>query len=60
MSSILHFCFDLRGYQLVHWFPDWQGIGWQQASGWLAGPYDWFMYLGFWEIRKWTEEATDE
>ena len=42
-----------KKYQLVHWFPCWCGFGFVRAMHGIALIYDWFLWLGFWEVRKW-------
>lgn len=44
------------GYQLVRWFPEWQGFHFIRQgtnSDWCY-IYEWYLYLGFWELRKWS------
>jgi len=40
-------------YQLINWFPEWQGIGFIKSTYGLALIYDWYLYLGYLEVRKW-------
>lgn len=46
-------------YQFVMWFPHFVGFGFKRTrikdSG-MAMVYDWFFWLGFFEIRKWKSE----
>ena len=39
-------------YQLVTWFPKFK-IGFEKSTNRLSVVYDWYLYLGFWELRKW-------
>jgi len=42
-------------YQFVSWWPDWHGFHFLKPdpkSGY-ARIYEWYLYLGWWEIRKW-------
>jgi hypothetical protein len=47
----------VASYQVINWFPKW--AGWAQFKRLdpkqtdLALIYDWFLWIGFWEIRKW-------
>ena len=43
----------MKKYQFVNWFPEYQGFGFIRAMLGLGLIYDWYLYLGFWEIRKW-------
>jgi len=45
----------MKKYQFVNWFPEWQGFGFARATGAMALIFDWYIWLGFWEIRKWHE-----
>jgi len=41
--------------QLIKWFPKWQGfyfIKLDPSKTNIALIYDWFLYIGFWEMRK--------
>jgi len=43
-------------YHFVNWFPDWRGFHFyklnpEKSSYYLI--YEWFLFIGFWEIRKW-------
>ena len=45
-----------RRYQLVRWFPDWHGFAFVRLDPRrtdLALIYDWCLYVGFWELRRW-------
>lgn len=45
------------GYQLVRWFPEWQGFHFMRVStdsDWQY-IYEWYLWLGFWEVRKWSK-----
>ena len=44
-----------HGYQWINWFPRWQGFGFKrslQYSAW-ACIYDWYLWFGWFEIRRW-------
>ena len=43
----------MKKYQFVRWFPSYKGFGYKKAIGALALIFDWYIWLGFWEIRKW-------
>lgn len=45
----------MRKYQFVSWFPDFCGFGFGKKKKAIALIYDWSIWLGFWEIRKWHE-----
>ena len=48
----------MKNIQLINWFPNWQGFKYKitdpkkdtNAAYYLI--YEWFLLLGFWEIRK--------
>lgn len=43
-----------RNYQFIFWFPVWQGFHFYRMTyknRWSL-IYEWFLYLGFWELRK--------
>ena len=44
-------------FQVVNWYPDWQGMGIEICHEDDPGPmkyiYDWCVWAGYWEIRKW-------
>lgn len=43
-------------YQFVSWFPDWVGFGFTRLNPDktnMALIYQWYFYIGYWEIRKW-------
>jgi len=40
-------------FQFVSWFPDWRGFGFYRDTHGQWRVYDWFLVVGFWEIRKW-------
>jgi len=46
-----------RNLQFVNWFPEWKGFGfrnlWKKQNSDLRYIYDWLLWFGFWEIRKW-------
>ena len=44
-------------YQFVNWFPDWHGFSFKKSEHGLRYIYDWYLYLGYWEIRKWHKET---
>lgn len=48
----------MKKYQFIKWFPEWCGVGFKipQAGSGFRLIYDWFLWLGFWEIRKWNNE----
>ncbi len=35
------------------WHKDWQGIHFRKAAHGLSLTYDWYLWCGFLEIRKW-------
>lgn len=43
----------MKRYQFINWFPKWQGFHFRKAVYGLALLYDWYLWLGFWEIRRW-------
>jgi len=46
------------GFQLVFWFPSWQGFGFTDYRGTVSDMkyiYEWLFWFGFWEIRKWSK-----
>ena len=46
-----------KGYQLVNWFPEWQGLAFHHNDPRktdLAYIYEWHLWIAFWEIRKWS------
>ena len=43
----------MKRYQFVSWFPLWQGFHFLRSFYGLTLIYDWYLFLGFWEIRKW-------
>lgn len=48
----------MKKYQLVRWFPHWQGFGFNRLDchkTCLALIYEWFLSFGFWELRKWAK-----
>jgi len=51
----------MKTLQFVNWFPEWHGFAFLLANkkSDLRYIYDWFLYLGFWEIRKW-HKLTDK
>lgn len=40
-------------YQFINRFPDWQGFHFRKAVYGLALIYDWYLWIGFFEIRRW-------
>lgn len=47
----------VKGYQLVSWFPEWQGVAFHRDDPRktdLAYIYAWYLWFGFWELRKWS------
>ena len=45
----------MKKYQFVNWFPEWKGSGFKRSVYGMTLIYDWYLWLGFWEIRKWHE-----
>jgi hypothetical protein len=48
----------MKGYQIVWWLPHWIGVGFtclEPAVTDMAYLYDWYLCLGFVEIRKRTK-----
>ena len=46
----------MKTIQFVNWFPEWKGIGFHSIrnTDWdMRYIFDWFLWFGFWEIRKW-------
>jgi hypothetical protein len=46
-------------FQLVRWFPEWKGFGFRRLSIYKTGMaliFEWIIWFGFWEIRKWVNE----
>ena len=48
-----------KKYQFVSWFPEWVGFSFFRPIRALTLIYDWYLFLGFWEIRKWHDELRD-
>lgn len=47
----------MKRYQVVSWWPDWHGFAFVRLNLLktdLALIYDWCLFLGFWEIRRWS------
>jgi len=44
-----------KKYQYISWFPRWHVSGFIKAKYGMSLIYDWYLCLGFWEIRKWHE-----
>ena len=45
----------MKQYQFIKWFPEWVGFGiyvWQTNCG-IYMIYEWCLYLGWFEVRKW-------
>ena len=43
-------------FQFINWFPDWQGFHYKRLSintTDLAYIYEWMIWIGYFEIRKW-------
>lgn len=45
-----------RRYQFVNWFPRWRGLGFRRERGNWAYIYRWRLWVGYWEVRRWTRE----
>lgn len=43
---------DKNGLQII-WHKAWQGIHFRKAAYELSLVYDWYLWLGFLELRKW-------
>ncbi len=46
----------LSKYQFVSWFPGWIWFGFTRLDPkktCMALVYEWYLWLGFWEARKW-------
>ena len=49
---------QFRRYQFVVWFPRWVGLKFVRLDPdktFMAYVFDWYLVLGFWEIRRWTD-----
>ncbi len=50
---------ELNTYQFVLWFPEWMGIRFINNAtariSCIASIYEWHLFLGFIEIRKWNK-----
>jgi len=57
IAFIARFLDRLYQYQLVSWWHEWHGFKFYQVHedypDGLGMVYDWCLYIGFWEIRKW-------
>jgi hypothetical protein len=40
-------------YQWVNWWPEWVGFHFIKSVFAMKLIYDWYLFLGFWELRKW-------
>jgi len=43
-------------FQFINWFPNWKGFEIFRPRKWNSSYkyiYDWCIWIGFWEIRKW-------
>ena len=51
-----------KRYQFVKWFPDWFGVGFEKfgPNCGLYTIYEWCLYLGWWEVRKWVRPQDGE
>lgn len=51
-----------KKYQFVVWFPKWKGFGKYDfpRERAMSLVYDWCVWLGFFEIRKWHGKPTKE
>lgn len=53
-----------KKYQFIKWFPEWNGIFYKRIRHEdrksLCYIYEWFLGLGFWEIRKWQKTTLVE
>lgn len=45
-----------KGYQFVRWFPRWLGVYFMRVplESDMSYIYQWYLVLGFWEVRKWS------
>lgn len=50
----------MKRYQFVRWFPEYKGVSFKKATGSLSLIFDWYIWLGFWEIRKWHDLKNGE
>ena len=51
-----------RGLQFVSWWPHWLGFFFTRldaAKTDMAYVYEWYLGLGFWEIRKWSNKVIE-
>lgn len=46
---------DAMKLQFVNWYPEWRGFSFMRSKGCIILIYDWFLDLGWFEIRKWRE-----
>jgi ABC-type amino acid transport substrate-binding protein len=45
----------LKHFQFVNYYPEWQGFGFRKTKP-KEGLYlifEWFVFLGYWNIRRW-------
>lgn len=43
---------NIKKYQVINWFPEWQKFGLWKNPGYMSKIYKWQFYIAFWEIRK--------
>ena len=44
-------------YQLVWWWPEWQGFWFYRFEGYWTAIYSWSITIGFFEIRRWAKRS---
>lgn len=48
-------------YTIIDWYPQWKGFCFRRPDP--AGPhalfYRWYLWVGFWEVRKWVWDGRD-
>jgi len=48
----------MKKYQFINYFPKWQGLYFRRAVYSMAEIYEWYLWIGFLEIRKWRKRWT--
>lgn len=53
----------MRKYQFIDWWPEWQGFGFTRldpARTDMAFVYEWYLWAGWWVVRKWCSQERRE
>jgi len=45
-----------KKYQFINRFPHWRGLGIYRPDSFLKFIYEWFLFLGWFEVRKWRDD----